>query len=84
MCLHVQFSRGMCTSSMLFFLICMWFRACMFNSLGICARILHFDLLDYFLAERFIGDVEELTREYTFIEKCFSDDSDLPRSLGSV
>ena len=56
----------------------------MFNSLGICAQILHFDLLDYFLAERFIGDVEELTREYTFIEKCFSDDSDLPRSLGSV
>ena len=49
-----------------------------FNSLGICARILHSDLLDYFLVERFTGDVEELTREYTFIEKCFGDDSDLP------
>ena len=48
------------------------------QSLGICARILHSDLLDYFLVERFTGDIEELTREYTFIEKCFGDDSDLP------
>ena len=78
MCLHVQFFQDMCTSTMLFFLICMWFRARMFNSLGICARILHSDLLDYFLVERFTGDVEELTREYTFIEKCFGGDSDLP------
>ena len=62
----------------------MGFRACMFNSLYICARILYSDLLDYFLDERSIGDAGEHTREYNSIKKCFGDDSDLPRGLDSL
>ena len=50
----------------------------MFNSHRICARILYFDLLDYFLDERSTRDAKELTRKYTSIEKCFGDDFDLP------
>ena len=60
------------------FLICIGFHAHMFNSHRICARILYFDLLDYFLDERSTRDAKELTRKYTSIEKCFGDDSDLP------
>ena len=56
----------------------MGFHAHMFNSHRICARILYFDLLDYFLDERSTRDAKELTRKYTSIEKCFGDDSDLP------
>ena len=38
LCLHVQFLRDMCTSSV-------WY-ACMFNSRRICAQILYFNLFD--------------------------------------
>ena len=60
----------MCTILCSSFLICMGFRACMFNSRRIYAWILYFDLLNYFLDERSTGDVEELTRDFMVV--CYS------------